>query len=55
MSRLSAFIPLVQTEQMSQEDVKRKIVEFKALSKRYLDSLLYRKVESELKEAKRIP
>ncbi|KOC87527.1 tyrosine-type recombinase/integrase [Winslowiella iniecta] len=55
MSRLSAYIPLVQAGQMSEEDFKLKIVDLKALTKRDLDSLLFRLLETDLKEAERIP
>lgn len=55
MSRLSAYIPLVQSGQMSEEDFKLKIVDLKALTKRDLDSLLFRLLETDLKEAERIP
>lgn len=55
MSRLSAYIPLVQSGQMSEEDFKLKIVDLKALTKRDLDSLLLRLLETDLKEAERIP
>lgn len=55
MSRLSAYIPLVQSGQMSEEDFKLKIVDLKALTKRDLDSLLFRLLETDLREAERIP
>ncbi|MHB2093963.1 tyrosine-type recombinase/integrase [Pantoea dispersa] len=55
MSRLTAYIPLVQSGQMSEEDFRLKIVDLKALTKRDLDSLLYRMLESDLNEAERIP
>jgi len=55
MSRLSAYIPLVQSGQMSEEDFKLKIVDLKALTKRDLDSLLLRLLETDLREAERIP
>ncbi|XXN65141.1 tyrosine-type recombinase/integrase [Enterobacter ludwigii] len=55
MSRLSAYIPLVQSGQMSEEDFKLKIVDLKALTKRDLDSLLFRLLETDLQEAERIP
>lgn len=55
MSRLSPYIPLVQSGEMSEEDFRLKIVGLKALTKRDLDSLLYRMLESDLNEAERIP
>lgn len=55
MSRLSAYIPLVQSGKMSEEHFKLKIVDLRTLTKRDLDSLLYRLLETDMKEAERIP